>query len=174
MFYFYKKPISSDLVTLKSAAMTMNQKFNILTQQCFFRLHNTIQEADEDIKVEILNEFMKDLQLSGYNEKEREKILDGGLKTFQNLKEKEQLGLRPFYRPSGFNKKLRKIQKHNKKTTWFKSKDCEDKFKSVMYVDATPGDKLLKMIKETEDKFRISDSIRLIIVSKNLVIDCLV
>ena len=46
-------------VTLKSTAMTMKQKFNILTQQCFFRLHNTIVEADIATKVEIFNDLWK-------------------------------------------------------------------------------------------------------------------
>ena len=35
-----------------------------------------------------------------------------------------------------------------------------------MFVDATPGDKLLKMIKETEAKFKIADDQRIRIVSK--------
>ena len=59
MYHFYKKPIPSDFVTLKSTAMTMKQKFNILTQQCFFRLHNTIEEADIATKVEIFNDLWK-------------------------------------------------------------------------------------------------------------------
>ena len=36
-----------------------------------------------------------------------------------------------------------------------------------MFVDATPGDTLLKKIKETEEKFKIADDIRLKIVSKS-------
>ena len=75
-------------MTLKSAAMTMNQKMNIVTQQCFTRLHNTSEDADEEIKVKVLNEFMNDLQLSGYNEQDRLTILEGGVNTFRNLKEK--------------------------------------------------------------------------------------
>ena len=167
MYYFYKKPISSDFVTLKSAAMTMKQKFNILTQQCFFRLHNTIEDADVETKVEILNEFMKDLFISGYDEKDRKTILIGGINTYKNLKEKESQGIRPFYRPNTFDKKLRKLQKREKKINWFQGKTCDSKFKSVLYVEAMPGDTLLKMIKETEEKYKISEEVRLKIVSKS-------
>ena len=38
---------------------------------------------------------------------------------------------------------------------------------SVMFVDATPGDKLLKMFRETEDKYRISDECRIKFVAKS-------
>ena len=154
-------------VTLKSTAMTMKQKFNILTQQCFFRLHNTSEEADIATKVEILNDFMEDLLISGYGEYDRKTILNGGINTYKNLKEKERRGIRPFYRPNTFQKKLRKIQKSEKKNNWFQGKTCDNKFKSVLYVDATPGDTLLKMIKETEEKYKISDKVRLKIVSKS-------
>ena len=40
-FKFYKKPMTNPLVTLKSSALPMHQKFTIVTQQCFNRLHNT-------------------------------------------------------------------------------------------------------------------------------------
>ena len=138
-----------------------------MTQQCFFRLHNTIQEADEAIKVKILNDFMNDLYLSGYDEKDRKSILEGGINTYLNLKEKEIKGTRPFYRTSKFEKYQRKSQKDKKRTNWFEGKNCDNKFKSVIYVDATPGDSLLRMMKETEEKFRISDDIRITIVSKS-------
>ena len=65
MYYFYKKPISSDFVTLKSAAMTMQQKINILTLQCKGRLHNTSENAEEETKVILLNDFMEDLNFFG-------------------------------------------------------------------------------------------------------------
>ena len=36
-----------------------------------------------------------------------------------------------------------------------------------MFVDATPGDRLMKMLKITEEKFKISEDIRIKIVSKS-------
>ena len=132
----------------------------ILTQECFRRLHNTGEAITNETKPNILDEFMIDLKLSGYNEREREDILKGGIKTYLNLRLKENQGKRSFYRPYGEQIKSSK-DKDNKVKKWFKSGENCDKFKTVMIVNATPGDKLLKMLKETESRFRISDEFRI-------------
>ena len=51
-----------------------------------------------------------------------------------------------------------------KSSNWF-NKDSQ-RYATVMFVEATEGDKLLKMLKETEDRFRIDDNIRIKLVSK--------
>ena len=68
----------------------------ILTQECFRRLQNTSETTKDDTKICILNEFMIDLKLSGYDEKDRENILKGGINTYSKLKLKEQQGKRSF------------------------------------------------------------------------------
>ena len=83
---FYKKPVANRLGTLKTAAYSMQSKMNILTQECFRRLHNTSDFVDSEIKMNILNTFMEDLKLSGYNEKERRDILLGGINTYTIVK----------------------------------------------------------------------------------------
>ena len=70
----------------------------ILTQECFRRLHNTSESVSNEVKEDILNEYMVDLKLSGYNEKERHNILKGGINTYSKLKVKEKVGKRSFYR----------------------------------------------------------------------------
>ena len=165
-FKFYKKPIASDIVTMKSSALQMKQKFTILTQQGFSRLHNTSEDLEHE-RVESLNKFMQQLQLSGYSEKERENILRGSIKTYKNLKLKEITKERPFYRDKDFNKEEGESIKRMKKKTWYKGKDPTSKYKTVMFVDATPGDTLLKKLKETEDKHKISEDCRIKLVSKS-------
>ena len=66
-YFFYKKPMVNNIVTMKSSAMSMSQKMAILTQQCFTRLHNTSDDVKESQKVEILNSFMQELKASGYS-----------------------------------------------------------------------------------------------------------
>ena len=61
----------------------------ILTQQCFTRLHNTSNSIPEERKVDILNDFMKELKLSGYDEKDRYSILTGGIKLMKTSKRKK-------------------------------------------------------------------------------------
>ena len=165
-YIFFKKSVASNLVTLRSAAFPKKQKLTNLTQQCFTRLHNTSEKADDEVKISILNDFMYELKSSGYSETERLTILEGGINTYKNLKLKELQGLRPFYRPNEFQREIRKKAKDRKKTDWFKGKNGDDKYKSVMFVDATPGDKLLKMVRDTEDKYKIAEDKRIKVVSK--------
>ena len=138
-----------------------------LAQQCFMRLHNTSETASETIKLALLNEFMHDLWKSGYSESDRFNILTGAINTYKKLKNLEHRSIRPFYRPNSFMKSERKENKLRKKKTWYKGKNCDSKFMSVMFVEATPGDTLLKMIRETEEKHKISENMRIKIVSKS-------
>ena len=166
-FQFYQKPMTNPLVTLKSSALPMNQKITILTQQCFTRLHNTSENTDEKIKVEILNDFMKELKASEYTEKDRENILKGAVNTFKNIKSQELLKIRPFYRDNKFEKEKRKRNKSKKRNTWYQGKQCDSNYKSVLFVEATPGDTLIKRLKETEERFKIAENCRIKLVSKS-------
>ena len=166
VFKFYKKPSANTRVTFRNSALSMKNKITILSQECFRRVHNTSELIEEDILTNTLNIFMKELKGSGYNEKERKTILEAGLKTYSNLKEKDNQGIRPLYRSVKFKLTENKPSKKSKARTWFQ-RDGNTKFKSVMFVDATPGDKLLKMMKETEEKFKISEELRIKFVAKS-------
>ena len=110
---------------------------------------------------------MIDLKASGYSETERLNILQGGINCYKNLKRKVFKDLRPFYRNNLYNKNERKMSKANKKNTWFKSRKSDSNIKSVIFVDATPDDKLLKMLKETEETYKISNDCRIKFVSRS-------
>ena len=162
-YIFYKKPAKNRFSVLKNSALSIKNKMTILTQECFRRLHNTSELVEDSVKADILNEFMVDLQLSGYNEKEREDILLGGFSTYSNLKAKEIKGIRPFYR----SRDEQNSENKNKKVkNWFRKGQYSDRFKTVMFVDATPGDKLLKMLRHTESQFMVSENFRMKFVSK--------
>ena len=115
-----------------------------------------------------MNEFMKELKYSGYSEKDRETILIGGINTYTNLKTKERNGERPFYRPRNFKREERESKKVDKPRNWFKNQNKDGKiYGSVMFVEATKDDKLLKMLKATEETHKISDDCRIKFVSKS-------
>ena len=135
---------------MKSSAMDQSQKMKTLSQECFRRLHNTSDNVPESVKISILNEFMIDLKNSGYNENERVKILNAGIQTFRNLKTKESSGKRPFYRDCDFKSRTKVVhEKSQKKASWFKKGNTDSAFVSVMYEDATPSDRLIKMLRKT-------------------------
>ena len=165
-YIFYQKPMNNRTVVSKDSAFSTQQKMAILSQECFRRLHNTSETANEEVKTEIMDSFMQQLQCSGYSESDRLNILKSGINTYRRLKMMEYSNKRPFYRPNKFQKTIRKDIKAAKKNNWFKGNNPDSKFKSVLYVDATPGDKLFKMVKATEEKHKISEDIRLKVVSK--------
>ena len=109
---------------------------------------------------------MKSMKNSGYNEHEREKILIAGIQTHVTLKEKEVKGIRPYYRSASFNHGKRKVSKANKHQ-WYNKGSNQEKYASVMFVDATPEDKLLKMLRETEAMHPISEDCRIKFVAKS-------
>ena len=159
--------MATKIVTMKRSAMSSNAKYASLTQQCFQRFHNTCDNTSSQEKVKILNEFMYELYISGYNERDRFEILKGGYTTYEKLKEKESKGLRPFYRPRSFEKDSRQVNKINKKNNRFKNKSKSDiQYSSVMFVESTPNDELLKLCKNIESKYKISDKDRIKFVSK--------
>ena len=82
-YKFYRKPMVNKMLMHSESAFSMKSKITILTQECFRRLHNTSKEINKDVKIDILNEFMEDLQRSGYNEKQREFILILGIRRYE-------------------------------------------------------------------------------------------
>ena len=148
-YEFYRKPMANRLVTHKTSAMSMQQKIHILTQQCFSRLHNTSENIPEGRKISHLDEFMRDLKMSGYSENDRMNILQSAICTHLKLKYKAKEGIRPYYRPKHSVHSVNKKQKSSK-NRWYRKHD--DRFKTVMFVEATPNDELLKMLKLTEEK----------------------
>ena len=81
--------------------------------------------------------------------KKIEKLFFSGVKTFSNPKEKEKMGLRPFSRPPDFKKDEKNASKARKAKDWYKCTKSGKECMSVMFVEATPGNKLLKMLKES-------------------------
>ena len=99
----------------------------------------------------------------GILKKDRANILEGAINTHLGLKEKETKGIRPYHRPKNTVKSVNK-KRPSYKTSWFRSKS--DKYKTVMFVDATPNDELIKMLRNTEKRYMIDENHRIKFVSK--------
>ena len=75
-YSFFEKETKSPFVMYKSSAMPMRKKFECLGQEVFRRLHNTKQEE----MISIMNKFMLELKMSGYNAFDRFQIIQSGYK----------------------------------------------------------------------------------------------
>ena len=158
-YQFYEKPTKNRFVISKDSAMPISKKIDTLSNEVFRRLHNTKHELEWQVKVEILEKYMAELMASGYTERDRHEILKSGIKRYENLRQKEEDGVRPFFRNRNFEKNKRKEDKENKRSNWFKN--TTNRYKTVFFVPPTPGSKLLNMLKATENKFKIDDENRI-------------
>ena len=116
-----------------------------LVQGGITRLLNMSVELGEDTQNKILNKYMKKLQTSGYNHKERLDILKSIKNGWHKILKKAESGERPLHRNREFNKEQRRQEKEDKKLNWFKGKNGNS-FESVMMIPATPGSELKNII----------------------------
>ena len=142
--------------------MTLSKKIQTLSQEVFRRLHNTSHLIAWEKKTSILEKFMTELRASGYSEHDRYQILHSGITSYNNLRKKEESGERPFFRNRQYQRNKRNEEKAAKKGSWFKT--AENKYTTVFFVPPTPQSKLLKMLKNTEEKYSIgrSDKIKFV------------
>ena len=117
-------------------------------QEVFRRLHNTKIEIHGNEIVDIMNKFMMNLKISGYNSFDRYQILQSGFNCYEKLRSKVDNGSRPFYRNRHFEKRKRKYEKLEKKTSWFTKKasaPSPSPFSSVFFVPSTPEAEYLEL-----------------------------
>ena len=119
-YKFYEKPMTNPKVLDSSSAMPHKVKVATLTQEGVRRLCNTSRELDTSQKCQILSQFMRKLQISGYNQRLRANILGGAVATFQKKVRAEQLGLQPVHRLGTHNLEERRLQKIMGKKEWFR------------------------------------------------------
>ena len=115
IFYqFFEKPTKTRFVISKDSAMPIKKKIETLSNEVFRRLHNTKHEISWEIKIEILEKFMKQLRASGYSEWDRYEILKSGVNRYEALRKKEMEGKRPFFRERNFQRNERDEEKAKK------------------------------------------------------------
>ena len=164
-YNFFQKEMKNKVLLKKTSALPYRQKLAILTQEVVRRLHNTKEELPVSVKNEILEDFMKTMKLSGFNEKERFDVLKSGKEAFEKLKQKAKAEGRSLFRPKGYKKQERKKEKKLKKTKWFARE--ESRYSTVIFINPTSNSELLKLLEKTEASNKISEDKRIKFVEKN-------
>ena len=149
-FSYYEKPMASAVVINKRSALPWQTKKSSLAGEVARRILNCDDQAWIEDGREIINKFCGKLMLSGYNEHERQIILNEGESRVNNIKIKVAEGKRPLYRTSNYNKYERAIEKQLKKRTWFGNKE------TVLFVQSTPREQLRRQIQLEADKGGVS------------------
>ena len=102
---------------------------------------------------------MRRMQASGYDNKTRLQVLKSALKAYDNIKQKEQSGIRPMYRKKTWRPHERRKEKLEKKRNWY----TKGNYEAVMFLPATPNSELKKLYVEEIEK----RGIRIKIVEKS-------
>ena len=140
----YIKDTASKLLINVNSALAWAQTRTILTQLCLRVMLNCSHNLSEDRRIELLQEFCKRMQASGYDKKMRYEILKSADVAYNRIIDSHDQGDRPMYRRRQWNKKERQKQRLTKGNNWYQGHSEE----SVIFVHATPGSELAKLYKQ--------------------------
>ena len=151
MHEYYMKQVSSKAVIDARSTIPWKTKRTILVQQTIRILRNCSEELPWNTKKEHLNQMMKRMQYSGYNQQFRYEVLMSALNAFEEMKKKDENGEQPLYRPKEWKKVERRKEKERKKKDWYKRGGYE----TVIFVPCTHESILLKKLQRDIDKSQL-------------------
>ena len=93
------------------------------------------------------------MQNAGYNKTFRKQVTKAALKKYKDITHKDKTGECPRYRNKTWQKTEREKKKQQQKTKWYKK--GKQKYKSVIFVPATPHSKLQKEYKKIIEKHQM-------------------
>ena len=142
---FYQKSVSSKSMIHQRAAMPLDKKRTIITQEILRVMTRCSPELEWEKVVPHLDYTMKRLQYSGYNKRFRCEVLKSAINAYKTIRDKDKSGTQPLYRTRSWKKEEREKEKKKKKTGWFRKGGK----KSVIFVPTTQGSKLKKLYENT-------------------------
>ena len=151
---FYHKEIGNKAVTNAKSAMNMQDKRNILTAEMLRVLLRCSPLLDWDTTAKHASEMSKRMQHSGYNYTFRKQVTNAAINKYKNIVEKDRTGECPRYRNKEWKKHERNKKKLQNKTKWYKK--GKSKYRSVIFVPATPNSKLQKQYKKVIKEHKIN------------------
>ena len=116
---FFEKLTNPRIVIQKESAINERAIRTIHTQEIIRILRNTSRDLPENLKIIGVNNYMKKLQNSGYDEEYRKEILLSGYTGYLSQCDKEDSGECPLYRSFNYKRLERNISKENQIKSWF-------------------------------------------------------
>ena len=126
-------------------------KRTVLTQEVlriFLRCSPKLPWASVKAHVE---RYMQRMQFSGYNTKFRSEIVLSACSAYRTMRDKDEEGVQPLYRPKTWRRVERQKERRMKKTNWFKNKGDM----SVVFIPATPGSELKRRYEAAIQQCRV-------------------
>lgn len=191
---YFEKPMKSQLVLMERTAMGEQQKYQILSNELIRRLSKISPKIWKKEKIDIVDQFTRQLKNSGYGRKEARQAIISGIVGYERKCAKRRKDGMNFYRNAASTLKRRVKKKLLQKTTWYKQKKRNEnenetkgkrtseenkkekekgkeihggsKVKAVMFVPQTKGSRLAKMLREKEYEMEKLSGFRMKIVER--------
>lgn len=135
-YMFYKKEVSTNLVTPYRSAQPINGKICSLSQDVFRVMSNSNYVVTMDEKIAMLDNFCARMEASGYPPKIAAQVVRNGLLCYEKKWRKMKATGKLFHRPEEEGKLERRIGKLMGRSNWFrpeKKKEGEESPKP--YID---------------------------------------
>ena len=140
----YAKPMSSKAVIYARSAMSWKVKRTVLTQEALRIMLNCSRSLPWKVVADHLSMFTARMQFSGYKKQFRAEVIKSALHAYASLRDLENRGERPLYRPRTWKLQEREKERKEKKLNWFKRGGDE----ALMIIPQTPNSLLLRMYQE--------------------------
>ena len=148
LFQHYEKPSSSHKIMHVNSAQSVSCRNSVHTQEILRRLLNSSPLLNWKTEVApVLSMYMARMKHSGYPEKYRVDTLVRALRIYDKMKEDDQKGQRPIYRPKDWNIVARKKEKERKKYDW----STRGGHIAPIFIPPTPNSELATILKQVAD-----------------------
>ena len=161
VYQHYEKQVASKNVLSAKSAQSSKCKRNVHVQEVVRRLVNTSTRIDWENITPVLSNYMKRMQIGGYNEGYRKTTLKHALEIYDRKLLSHETGHQPLNRPRCWQEGERRREKRKRRNNWSAKGGCI----APIFVPATPGSELaneLRAITETESleglKFKIVET----------------
>ena len=119
LFQHYQKPMASKKAIQAKSAHSISCKKSTHVQELVRRMLNTSCRLDwNDYTVPILTEYMRRMREAGYSQNYRKNTLSHAFRIYDKMKNDDENGTRPIYRPANWNIVERREEKTKKKRNW--------------------------------------------------------
>ena len=115
---FYEKPCASKMVIPYSSAHSKKMKMAVLVEEGLRRLRNTSRGLEQEESRRVMAIWSRKLKRSGYPATVRHEVIKTACEKWEKMCNDEDSGGRPIFRPRGWKKEERRLQKERKATNW--------------------------------------------------------
>ena len=149
VYQFFKKPMANQFTMLARSALPDQVKRSTLTNDAMRRLLCCSPDLKEQERVEVMEEYTRTLQRSGYSQKFRHEVIADAVQGHANMVRREEEGGRPVDRPREYEEVERRRKKERKRSHWYRKEVGGSRVREgVIIVPPTPGSVLAKELQK--------------------------